>query len=255
MAHVSPSQIATFRDCPRKHAYSRVRPRTENKWAAFGSRAHTIAENWLEHGTPPDANTPEGVCILAGLGDLPMPRSPGSVVEHQFRETYLGATYTGRIDLVYGYRPGISVVICDHKTTGNLDYMMSLDPAHAGTDRDFTADPQRIVYSYWATQALGVESVTAHWQYYRRKPPLSRSIKMAEPAAEIEARFLRLHAAYSLPILAAVGHPPEHSARNLASCRKYGACPYRTECHHDVTPEQIAMAALTAHSTKEETRS
>lgn len=242
--HVSPSQIATWQGCARKWAYSRIRPRSENRYAAFGSRAHTIAEAWLEHGTPPDARTPEGACIMAGLDCLPMPGT--AEVETRFDETWGGVHYTGRVDFVYGYEPARTVIVGDHKTTGDLRFRKRVDgvtPDGYDREKDLREDPQRIVYSFWAMAKFDVEWIGAHWQYYRRKPPHSVPVFMFEHRDEVARRFDELHRKYTLPIVDANGVDPRELPRSLEHCGAFGGCPYREECHAGTSPnERLAFA-------------
>jgi hypothetical protein len=222
--HVSASQIATWSKCARKWAYSRVRPRTSNRHADFGSRAHTHAEDWLREGKPPDASVPEGKCIIAGLGYLPMPKT--AVVEHGFRKVFGGVTYVGRIDFIHGYDPGRIVVIGDHKTTGNLDYAM--------TEEQLVEDPQRIVYAHWGAEEFDVDYVAAQWVYYRRGTPKAQTTVVVGHRDSIAERFEEQHRRVVLPLVAATGVPPEEIPRNLEHCSAYGGCPYREECHKGI---------------------
>lgn len=95
--HVSPSQIETWRGCQRRWAYSRIRPRTTNEYAAFGTRVHSILERWLEHRVTPDHKTAEGLCALAAVPELPQPQQPGAAVEHGFAFV----------------SDGVAIVLCD----------------------------------------------------------------------------------------------------------------------------------------------
>lgn len=251
MTHVSASQISTYRDCPRKWAYSRVRPRSQNRYAAFGDRAHKVAEAWLEHGTPPDASTPEGRCILSGISDLPMPGVAD--VERKFTETWHGIRFTGRIDFSYRLRyadcPGCEgpngvvcprhgqqVVIGDHKTTGRREYIKSAE--------QLAEDPQRILYAYWAVEALGAEQVLAHWQYYLRDGSHSRSVLLTEDADAIRGRFVALYADSAAPIRLSAGLPIDSFPRKLSACQKYGGCPYRDECLASQNPLDLALSVM-----------
>lgn len=234
--HVSPSQIATWRKCNRKWAYSRIRPRSENRYAAFGERAHAQAEQWLLEGTPPTSNTAEGRCILAGLEHLPLPKTAQVEVPFRFTASPDDAfDFLGRIDFLYGYDPGKSIVVGDHKTTGDLGYAMN--------EAELLADPQRVIYSYWAATEFNVEFVAAQWVYYRRQPPASHPVVVIEHRDQIADRFVEIHAE-ATAIVASIGREPRELPRNLEHCSAYGGCPYRAECLVDVSPTDRFAAQL-----------
>ncbi|HKY51187.1 MAG TPA: PD-(D/E)XK nuclease family protein, partial [Candidatus Limnocylindria bacterium] len=200
MTHVSPSQIETWRGCQRRWAYSRIRPRHDNPWAAFGTRVHTILERWLELRETPDHTTPEGRCALAAVPEIPLPQSPGSAVEHAFAfvsdgthliladlvapktATCHGHTATGKDDpdaLANAARaaaaalgdPWVAYVgridLLDHVPGTYVrvtDYKSCGDLARADETRgDFEENVQRIIYAVYVRERFGVESVVARW--------------------------------------------------------------------------------------------
>lgn len=251
LVHVSPSQIATWRGCCRKWAYSRSRPRTQNAYAAFGERVHKVLEAWLQWGVIPNPLSPEGACAMAGLHYLPMPPQAG--VEHGFAFVFDGVLYNGRIDLLSGFVPRRHVVATDHKSTGDLKW--------AKDATELQDDPQWITYGYYSAFALDVEWVIGQWVYYRRKPPASVDVTIVESRAVLEQRFLRQHHLHVLPLAASRRCMPanEGPARELwidlhprvpdagqrgSECTKYGGCPYRAECLNN--PLQRMTAALAA---------
>lgn len=236
--HVSASQIATWRLCKRKWAYSRTRPRTENKWAMFGSRAHTIAEAWLTYATPPSMDTDEGRCVLAGLGHLPMPGT--ACVEQGFEFEFDGVIYVGRIDFLHAYTPGQLVIVGDHKTTGDFRYAMTTDTLRG--------DPQWTLYGVWAAVKFRVPAVAGSWIYYRRKPPKAIPVGIVEPASVLVDRFVAMHANDGLPIAVAthLGIVPEQFPRDptFRACEAFGGCPYAAECLRGVSPIDRLAATL-----------
>ena len=233
MTHVSPSQIHTWRGCKRRWAYSRIRPRTSNRYAAFGTKTHEYREKWLRDGVPPDANTPEGRCAIAGLEHLPMPGT--CMVEIPIEFALEGVAYVGIADVVE-YQGGVHVH--DHKSCGSFDWAL--------TAEDLFDDPQRIIYSYWAGAVLQAGEVEATWHYLRRKPPACRPVSIAEDTRSIQARMLDLHRRDGLPIAQASAGPvdPERFPRNLGHCTAYGGCPFADECLSGVSPLDRAAAAL-----------
>ena len=225
MPHVSPSQINTFKRCPRRWGFSRVAERTSTPATRFGTRVHEILENWLEHKTLPSANTDEGLCALSGISHLPMPKTDGMVVEAPLDMVYDGVTYVGRIDLLIV--DGDAVTVLDHKTCSDLRWMK--------TEDELLDDPQRIVYSHWAATTQNVAHVTAKWVYYQKRPPESRVVEFTESAETIAERFDELHKKYALRIIQSAGRDPMTLEPNYDACGDYGGCPHRTTCHKDLT--------------------
>ena len=217
----------------RKWAYSRVRPRVDSKYTLFGTRTHKYREDWLTYATPPDANTPEGRCALAGLELLPMPGT--CLVEASTDFRYGGVKYVGKADVVE-YQTEVHVH--DHKTCGSFDYAL--------TSETLLTDPQRILYSYWAASVFQAPSVRATWHYLRRTRPVCKPVTVVEDTPTIAARFAELHHRDGLPIYQAhaSGAPPEAYPRNLDHCGAFGGCPYAEECLADVSPMTRAMSAL-----------
>jgi hypothetical protein len=242
VTHISPSQVSTYKGCPRRWAYSRQRPRApQDERAAFRDRAHKVAEDWLENAVPPDPKTPEGLCIISGIHRLPLPGT--ALVEHRFDRTFWGVTMTGRIDYLYGYDPGRVIVIGDHKTTGDLKWRKV--PGHDDPELDFWWDPQRIIYGTYAAAEWGVEYVAAHWNYYRRDGKGSEPTVLVESAEGLAGRFAQLFAQYIGPMWHCYGAPPENYPRNLSNCRAFGRlCEFADECLRDVSPIERASSVI-----------
>jgi hypothetical protein len=250
LVRVSPSQIATWRGCCRKWAYSRCRSRTENTYAIFGQAVHKVLEAWLQWGVIPNLLDPHGACAMAGLHFLPMPPQPG--VEHGFEFLFDGVLYNGRIDLLSGFVARRHIVVTDHKSTGDLKWAKEPD--------ELQDDPQWITYGYYAAHALDVDLVIGQWVYYRRGKPKAIDTTIAETRAILTQRFLRQHHLHVLPLAASRRcmpandgpererwidlHPRVADAGHRDSeCRKYGGCPYFHEC---LNPMQRMTAAIAA---------
>jgi hypothetical protein len=245
----SPSQVETWRDCQRKWAYSRIRPRKFNASAAFGERGHTVAEDWLRDGKPPDANTPEGRCILTGIALLPPPRpaTPDLMIEHRPKASDggpvnlggLGIGWDMRLDFVHSYVPGVSVTYGDHKTTGDI-------AENAKTPEVLTTiDPQGIAYGHWAAETFDVPVAHGHWNYYQRDAKVpARAVTFTAERAHLAQRFREMHEREVLPMVRARALPPEALPRTLSACTKYGGCDYQAECLADVSPLELAAASL-----------
>lgn len=232
--NISPSRLSTRAQCKRRETYSRCRPRgPQHPAAALGEAVHNVLEGWLEHGKI-DTTTKQGQIAAPGLVHLPMPGV--AQVETKFREQWAdGVWYSGRIDFQYGDPVG-TVLIGDHKTTGNW--------SRVKTAAELLDDPQRIIYSYWAVQKFpAVENVAAQWIYYHTKnPPKSESVIVIEPAALVRERFLQMHHAQALPLLADVHTPPEAMPRSIGPLCKW--CDFRLECLENVSTTDLAIHSL-----------
>lgn len=241
--NASPSQVETWLGCRRKHSYSRVRPRErENSAAAYGERCHTIAEAWLRDHVTPDLTTPEGRTVYAGIDFLPVPRTPGLVIEHRATPTLLGVPWDMRLDYMFGYEPGRCIVIGDHKTTGSIS-----DHAKAA-ELLATTDPQGIAYSHWAAEEFQVPIVIGQWTYYQRDARRkARPVVFTITREQARERFTAMHESAVMPMVSSRVNAPELMPRDGLSnghCSAYGGCPYQTECHAGITPAEHAASAL-----------
>ena len=243
----SPSQVATFTDCPRKWGFAKIDrlPTPQHRSATFGEALHEIAERYLRGGGiwyHPGPNPSKAAQIIGpaeyhraaelvavGAPLLPAPASEGLSVEHAFDGVRLSDAphgWTGRIDWML--RPDVGhLVIGDHKSTSQID-------AWAKTESELHTDIQSNVYARWGFLAFpDVESVDLQWTYYQ-----TRGAKRAHPVhvtltrAEVENRFseidriaLDMTAARSA-VSAAIDLPP-----NPETCDKYGGCPFTSRCN------------------------
>lgn len=252
---VSPSQHERWEGCPRKWAYSKIVKPPPNPKADWGKVFHDIMERWGKHGTPPDPRTPQGEAALSGLHLVPLPGD--GECELEIKPVIAGVTYHMQVDRLYAFTPRASVVVLDYKTTGDFMYMKL--PGGEG-DKNFEADPQRVIYAHWAAQALDVESVTAYWLYFRRptkaQPSEARPSVLTEDRHAIAARFWERHARVSLPIVQATellysyrrpdrSYAPEvvreldRFPRNYGHCSAFGKCPYLAHCHQGAPPPPL----------------
>lgn len=237
--NASPSQLETWIGCKRKHAYRRSRPRTQNKYAAYGTDVHAHLESWLRDGTAPDLSSQEGRTAMAGLHLLPMPRTPGLIVEPRLQPTMLGVRWDMRIDYLCGYVPDRVIVVGDHKTTRSISEYAKTPETLA------TEDPQGIAYTYWAAHAFRVSHVVGQWTYYQRDGKhAAKPVLFVVSRDDVTARFTRMHHEHVLPMVRSRASPPEDLPRNLDHCDAFGRCPYIDECHAGLTPTEQAAYAL-----------
>lgn len=221
VSRVSASQISTWRECPRKWAFSRVEPKKQHPSAALGERVHKILECWLRDGAAPPP-TREGKIAREGLHLLPMTGT--CEVEHVMEFAHDGVQYIGRIDALY-HTP-LAVCVLDHKTTKAIDlYAMDAE--------ELAHDAQWVIYAYYGlTRAPTLEYVMGRWVYYQTETVLrAEQRNILEDRASIVSKFTDLHNKYSLPIIQARGIPPlQVAATPGEACRAYGGCPHRGKC-------------------------
>lgn len=236
----SPSQIESWRGCQRKHAYRRSRPRTQNRFAEAGTQAHDMLESWLRDAIPPPvAEHALARAVAQGLHLLPMPRTPGLVVEHNAKPMLLGVQWNMKLDYLYGYVPGEVVCIGDHKTTRSISEFAKTPETLA------TEDPQGLAYAYWAAEEFNVPRVVGQWTYYQRdggaKP---KPVVFVVARDEVRERFTAMHHADVVPMVRSRTLAPEELPRNLEHCTAFGGCAFVDECHAGITPHELASAAL-----------
>jgi hypothetical protein len=232
----SPSQLLTWRDCPRKWAFEKVAklPKPEAASAALGTDGHTQLETYLAGGDI-DFTRPSGAIVAAGLHLLPPPKSPGLLIETTFNyKSPAGYSYSGRLDMQgpdsgifpaegtegLGGRPFVS----DHKTTSGI--------AWAKTSEDLRTDPQGVLYGIATMDKYRADSVDLIWTYYQTKGPKKAKrvhLRLLRGQAEEGIRQIDLDAsaiAHNLDLgLDAKAYQP-----NPKACTKYGGCPYVGPC-------------------------
>lgn len=232
LQHVSPSQIKTYRACPRKWYYEKVlRLATESSAAQnAGTALHKEIENYYNEGTPPSS----AVCQNA-LAELPS-RSAGFQPEVELAEPSLyinGVRVKGRIDLV-GAPRGSVVEIYDFKTCSSWRYCK--------TEDELRSDVQQGIYAKWAQDrfpdatAFRVALVYMHRQNARVRvvaADLTREDIAGVWAGCVETVELMLQTA---------GAEVDDVPQNYESCSEFGGCPYFGTCRalvdkFDMVPE------------------
>lgn len=245
MSHlVSPSQLATFLECPRKWGWDKLEGLRSppHPSAMLGQRVHAILEAWLTNATPPDRDETflvgnkvhyPGRIAEAGLHHLP---PPGTVyVESSFR----WRIFTGRIDASWKGPEGPAVL--DHKTTSNLDY--------AKTVEDLKTDPQAIVYASAALAEDPSPHVDLFWVYYLTSPPYKTE--------RVHLRVLREYAEEALRPLEELGEVLLAYRRegkraldlpaNANACGSFGGCPFVLKCN--LSSEEVMRSVMSNEMT------
>jgi hypothetical protein len=233
----SPSQAETRKTCPRKHAFSRVRERTQTAAAAYGDRCHALAEAWGKTGAVPDNRTPEGRTVVSTLPHLPPPRT--AAVEITVEPVFYGIPWIMRLDFVER-APDFG----DLKTTGDF--------VHVKTPEVLAStDPQSISYSH-ALCTMGRQPfVRGRWVYGKRlgkteSAPPARVVRFEMSAAHAKAAFDEMHETVVAPMVRDRVKNPLDVVRivSKASCGAFGGCPYRRECLSVADEQALAVEAL-----------
>lgn len=253
--NISPSQLKSWKMCPRKWAHPILGdlPREPPEGPALvGDRLHAMAEAWLEHGTPPDLDerieytTNRGQDVVrypgrileAGLHMLPTP-SPELEIECEARFTSQVTTYKGRIDL--RYTDGLPVVH-DHKSTGSLDYALTSVPGSVnrfGEPNYLGNDEQALIYGADALMRFDAEQVRLDWAYFETKSTSggrhrSRKVSIVLDRAHVSEGMKRLDKRAALiqgvyqnqHRLTVLDLPPNPNA-----CSKFGGCEHAERCN------------------------
>lgn len=235
----SPTQISEYLECERKWAWRRiahikVAPKPS---AALGTRVHSVLEQYLRDGVRPDFVKDREAAEIAssGLHFLPEPKTPGMLLEREFR------FQSPRTSFVYGglkdveIKPGVVLsnlefdgaapIVIDHKTTKSInDYAKSKD--------DLLFDAQSTLYAYDSMARFEIPVADLAWVYYQTK-----GAKRASPTT------LRLESSHAARVFDAIEkvatemataldkqRTPLELVANTKACGAYGGCPYAHLC-------------------------
>lgn len=237
---VSPSQIKTWGECPRKWGFRYIDgiETPQNKAAALGSTVHSILESWLRDGVPPDENTRAGKIAAGGLRFLPAP-GEAEHVEWSMMFDFEGILFRGIVDLVFEDEDG--PVVSDHKT--------SSDPARWGlSPPEMPRDVQALTYSIGVLDLTGADAVGLQWTYFpTRGSPTNGfpvSARITKGTADKNFREIVFPAASAI-----VDTMDRHKrdgikandlAANPAACGNFGGCPFAVYCER--TPGETIAA-------------
>jgi len=235
--YISPSQIETFRLCPRKWAYNKIDriPQEQNQYAAFGEAVHAHRENWLISGVPPPPHEKAGKTALVGLEHLPPPGLAEVEVKLDMQHTLDNGkllAVTGRIDFflanqeegkIFGER-GIPLV-GDHKTSSDERWAKTPEKLKGG-------DPQAAIYSAWALAKTNAKFVDLHWSYMiKASSPRQLQVKTRMSLEEIAEQYGKVvEDAKKMIVVRESGAPAKEVEPNLKGCDAFGGCPYREIC-------------------------
>ena len=222
LKRVSPSQIKTFRSCPRKWWYEKVAKAPAPRWSAatnLGTNIHTELENYYLHG-----HEPQHPLIQPGRHLLPE-RHEQIAVEIQLADPWLYAgavLVTGFIDLVLPHTDPLQIV--DWKSTSNI-------LKYGKTRSELATDVQMAIYAKWAQHKYDVDEVTvAHVQFQTKGDPLARRVEWEHTVDTVKPLWLSIESDVAEMSRCASLKTPEEVTPNLGACNDYGGCPYRGIC-------------------------
>lgn len=231
---LSPTQIERFLLCNRAWGYERLdkieeqKSKQQKEILSFGTKTHSLIENYFRHLTVIPHDTKEGACALAGLHHWPHP-GPSVIAEGAFSYDPFGEGFLWRgiQDLLYPDSPDeFCLVVHDHKTCSSFDYQK--------TPEDLLLDPQAVIYSHrWFLR--GIPRVRLKWVYHRRSKPKAEPTSLVVTAADM-ARGLALCRAASHEILRAhrgksSALPRAHDAPDgWKACAKFRGCGHMAHC-------------------------
>lgn len=256
--YVSASAIETSDEaqggCLRKWAWVKLDrlAKVSGASAELGSRVHAQHEAWLEHGTPYNLATREGVLAMATLHLLPAPGV--AQVEREVVFKHEGVTLGGKIDAFWYAQPGPHPVVLDHKTTGNLGWA-KLSKA------DLLGHPQAPLYGHWAL-AHSLDGGPApgdvaelRWNYVHTKPKTPKAVASWHQVTSDEVRTgMARHVMPGARRLLAIVDEANVTRRagtpfgaaqlpaNKNACSAFGGCPFRSRC--GITPQQGVIAMV-----------
>lgn len=266
---LSASQLKAFLACPRKWAFDKVDrvPRPDTPSTALGTRVHTILEDWLRDGTPPDLNevfayeNPKrpgeqvvrhpGRIAHAGLHLLPAPRTPGLEIEGWLSLRTRATVWSGRLDLRYIDPATGEAVVHDHKTVGTSGSRAVLEaPLQTNTYSrgpvtltldTLKADTQGILYAASEMVRLGVDKIRLDWLYLPTHKDTNggKAWKVSLPVLrdEIAPDLDRLEdTAALMQRTIASGLTARDIPGNPGACNDFGGCEYALVCDKTTLP-------------------
>lgn len=223
--HISASQLATFKDCPRKWAFDKLDcvPRADTAATNRGKAIHAEVEAWYKHGTAPES--PEAVALLTRLPG----RSSDVHAEVDFDYVWPwadGVAAHGFIDLV-----DLSTnTVYDHKTSKSLARAVK-------SEAELAVDAQTMLYGLALRVAKPViTEVNLQWTYVQTvsklgQPPPLQAVPVVQDQAMLDAAIrVWTPVVEELVQLKRRGGRAADVRADSSACYKYGPCHYRDQC-------------------------
>lgn len=227
---ISPSQLKTFEDCPRKWYLDKIEkvPRGPSKAAAeLGTLIHHWIETWFVDNTvPPFDEHPKAQLLWPAWNKWVRDyKADASLVEIKFNDDDLfDLPIRGIIDLIKVTDDMVEVV--DHKTTSSDKWFK--DPITLKTDL------QALVYSIWARHKWPGRAVRfTHHYILTNKPqdPVFLTVEFSDQ--ELDEGIERVNEIMGRMAEYALKDHYENVFANRAACGYYGGCPFRAMCNEE----------------------
>lgn len=239
---ISPSQVSTFLDCPRKWGLrylDGVEPEPHPS-AQLGTDAHKHLEIYLKTGHPPVRESLAAEVAGATLLHWPDPRKVTVESERQISLEFQGFSFHGLQDV--GWWEEQNYWVGDLKTTSDFRYVKTPDTLQS--------DPQVLIYGLAAIYRENILLVNSRWVYSRTSGARKvQRVELQKTRGELEAGMEQ----YVVPVAALIrdaqGKRAEELPQNPEACPKYGGCWFGKNGHCTVSVENklkglFAMASL-----------
>jgi len=222
---ISPSQVRTFQECPRKWAFDKIDqiPVATSPGAAFGSLVHKRLEGYFARGE--DVGDDRAGKVARALATCyPPPPHGDMLVEKELRTDSDGFAWRGKIDLIFQEEDVDWINVCDHKTLRQPE-RYALDKAKLPTD------VQAILYAHLAQQNFDVDALTLQWTYAATQgAPKPYPVRVNVGRENVELHLPALEATAKEILAARSATTANDLPPNLNACGNYGGCPYAEHC-------------------------
>lgn len=219
LQYVSPSQIKTYRDCPRKWWYEKVKGLPKKKPSAgaiLGTKCHAEIEQWLidRDDSKLSRHAKKGIELLSAYLDK-------GRAEFKFDGLKIGdVEVKGIIDY---YIPGTHAIVIDHKFKKDL-------VAYGLDAEQLQDDEQAIIYSMFAIQD-GAETVEfRHHNVQTQKASVGMAVGVTFTRDEVLQKFGALRETVDKMVADALVCDEGGVEGVGESCSKWGGCDFRDVC-------------------------
>lgn len=229
---VSPSQLATYRECGRKWGWNKLDgiKEPEKPSQRKGKEYHKGLEDWLQKSEVPGKELDR---LLTALSHFPEPGSPGLEVERYFALLVDDVVFHGYTDV--DVNSSFSLEVYDLKTT--KDFMWAKSTEQLGQD------PQCSIYALKQMVEAGLTNCDTRWVYCltegrRESMPVDKSWTFDEALSVVTGW---------LPVAKTLRDTYKASKKaielpfNVSQCSAYGGCYYQDRCNISARDRMKAM--------------